>query len=148
MAVWTVSNALVAGVFFAFSTFVMGAMNQTPPQSAAQTMQAINVVILRSPFIGLFVLSAVLSIAMPVWAWRSHDRAFVPLLLSGVLYLGGIVAVTAICNVPLNDRLAATAPPGLAAYWPQYLQAWLPWNHVRTLAGALSLLPLIYTRST
>jgi hypothetical protein len=48
-----------------------------------------------------------------------------------------------ICNVPLNDKLAAVDPTSANAglTWANYLKTWTAWNHVRAvaaLAAALS----------
>ena len=45
--------------------------------------------------------------------------------------------MTAVVNVPLNDTLAAS---GDAATWSRFLADWVPWNHLRTIAGAGALL--------
>jgi uncharacterized membrane protein len=53
-----------------------------------------------------------------------------------VLYLTGSTVVTMVCNVPLNNVLAA-ADPGSAEgdrIWTRYLEVWTMWNHVRTVA--------------
>src|SRR5689334_24556174 len=49
---------LVAGIFFAFSNFVMPAIDRQPRSSAIATMQAINVVVLNRGFLALFVGTA------------------------------------------------------------------------------------------
>ena len=55
LAVVTASGAiLVAGVFFAFSTFVMGALGRLPPEQGIAAMQSINVVVLNPWFFGAF----------------------------------------------------------------------------------------------
>ncbi len=48
--------------------------------------------------------------------------------------------MTMVCNVPLNDRLAALRPdtPEAAAVWSNYLTLWTSWNHLRTVAPLLS----------
>jgi uncharacterized membrane protein len=43
-----------------------------------------------------------------------------------------------ICNVPLNDQLAAVEPAQEAALWSRYLDVWTAWNHVRTVAPIVS----------
>ena len=42
-----------------------------------------------------------------------------------------------IFNVPLNDALASVDPASGegAALWERYLDVWVKWNHVRTVAG-------------
>jgi uncharacterized membrane protein len=54
-----------------------------------------------------------------------------------MLYLGGTIAVTMLCNVPLNNRLARVEPESDegALLWQRYLSDWTAWNHVRTIAS-------------
>jgi len=140
----TLSNALVAGTFFAFSTFIMSAFAGSEPQSAARLMQSINVVIVKSPFIALFLLSALLSIALPIHALVTGNRANLPpLLISAAAYLLGVFVVTMAFNVPLNDQLDSTT-----SFWPRYLAAWMPWNHVRTLASIVATAALLWGNTT
>jgi uncharacterized membrane protein len=42
-----------------------------------------------------------------------------------------------ICNVPLNNRLAAVEPESAEGkvVWTHYLRVWTAWNHVRTAAS-------------
>jgi uncharacterized membrane protein len=44
---------LVAGVFFAFSAFVMQALAQPPPAQGIATMQAINITVINPWFMGV-----------------------------------------------------------------------------------------------
>lgn len=52
-------SGLIAGVFFAFSTFVMTALARRPPAEGMAAMQAINVAVLNPLFLGVFVGTAV-----------------------------------------------------------------------------------------
>lgn len=128
---------LMGGVYFAFSTFIMRAFATLDPAQAAASMNAINVVILRSPFMPLFWLTtlgaaALVLLALPDWQTTSGRLA----IASGVAYLVGMFVCTVAFNVPLNDQLAAAA--GDAAVWQRYLVEWTRWNHVRTIASALA----------
>lgn len=44
-----VGSALIGGAFFAFSSFVMGALGKLPPAQGVAAMQSINVVVIN-PF--------------------------------------------------------------------------------------------------
>ena len=69
-----------------------------------------------------------------------------PWLLAGSLfYLAGIIVVTMVFNVPLNDALAAVDPASAEAstLWVRYLNEWVMWNHVRTVAGIAALASFI-----
>ncbi len=132
----------VGGVFFAFSTFVMRALSQLPAAQGVAAMQRINVVVINPAFLGVFVGSAVLSLACTAFAWWAWGAAHAPwLLAAGLAYLVGCFGVTMAFNVPRNERLARldAASADAQHYWPVYVREWTRWNHVRTaasLAGA------------
>ena len=52
-------SALMAGTYFAFSTFIMPALNRLPQSQAIAAMQSINTTIVGSPFIPVFLGTAV-----------------------------------------------------------------------------------------
>lgn len=128
---------LVAGIFFAFSSFIMGALGRIPPEQGITAMQSINVVVINRSFFLAFFGTAVLCLALLAGAWFRWDTTGGKLLLLGsLLYLVGVVGVTMLGNVPLNNALAAVQPasPEGAALWAHYLDRWTFWNTVRTVA--------------
>jgi uncharacterized membrane protein len=135
---------LMAGVYFAFSAFIMTSLARIAPAAGIAAMNAINVEIVRSLFMPLFMgttLAAAVLAGLAVFRWSEPGSAV--LLAGGVLYVAGMFIVTAALNVPLNNALAAVDPSsaGGAALWTTYLRDWTLWNHVRTLASlAASLL--------
>lgn len=129
---------IVGGVFFAFSTFVMAALAQLPAAHGVAAMQRINVVVLNPVFLGVFVGTALLSVAAGVVAflpWSGARSAW--LVAAGALYVLGCFGVTMRFNVPRNERLARldAGAAEAAGYWPTYVREWLVWNHVRTAAS-------------
>ncbi|CAL9566304.1 DUF1772 domain-containing protein [Streptomyces sp. enrichment culture] len=132
-------TGLVAGVFFAFSAFVMKGLAALPAAQGVAAMRALNVTAVTKAFMLLFLGSAVLSavIAVVTAVVWPRDGA-VALLAGSVLYLGGSFGVTAAANVPRNEALARLGPGSAeaAAYWPGYVREWTRWNHVRTAASA------------
>ncbi len=132
---------LVAGVFFAFSTFVMRALGSLPPPHGIAAMQSVNVVVLNPWFLGLFLGTGVVCLllaATAVLGWSGPGSGLV--LAGAALYLIGTLGVTMACNVPRNDALAAVSPETIegAEVWTRYLSEWTTWNHVRTAAAALA----------
>ena len=130
---------LMAGLFFAFSAFVMEGLGRLPPAQGIAAMQSINVAVLNPVFLTVFVGTAVLGALLAVGAllgWGSGSALAV--IAGALLYIVGTFGVTMVFNVPLNDRLAA-APDSAegAALWRHYLVTWTVWNHVRT-SGALA----------
>ncbi len=55
-------SALVGGVFFAFSSFVMKALGRVPSSEGIAAMQSINVVVINPSFMGAFMGTALLSL--------------------------------------------------------------------------------------
>jgi uncharacterized membrane protein len=130
--------AVVGGIFFAFSSFIMNALARMPPAEGIGAMQSINVVVINPSFLGVFFGTGVLSLVAGGLAVASWGRSAAPFLLAGALvYLLGTILVTIAANVPLNDWLAArsAAEPGAVAVWEHYLARWTVWNHVRTAAS-------------
>ena len=109
-------------------------------------MQSVNVVVLNPVFLGTFFGTSALSLVLAVSAtmhW-AEPGAF-DLLAGSLLYLIGSILVTMICNVPLNDRLAAVKPESAEGktMWTHYLSVWTAWNHVRTVASLAAMASFI-----
>lgn len=130
--------ALIAGVFFAFSTFIMAALGRRPVAEAVAAMQAINVVVVRSGFMIVFVATAVVSALLAlIAALQWNDPRAVWWLSGAALYVLGTFGLTVVRNVPLNDRLAAVDPESAEStgVWSRYLGDWIWWNTMRTAAS-------------
>jgi len=130
--------ALIAGVFYAFSTFVMQALARRPAPEGIAAMQSINVVVLNRWFLVPFFGSALLGVATTVAAALEGSATQVIGALAGtVLYVIGTLWITVARNVPRNNALARLAPqePASAAYWARYVAEWTWWNHMRTAAA-------------
>lgn len=166
-----VGCALVGGVLFAFSTFVMAGLRSVAPEVGAAAMASINRHATRVPFGSLLLVTTGLVTVLGVLAATRLGDAGMPLVLAGaVVYLLGGIGVTAAVNVPLNDRLEtadaavststtdvvprsgggahdlrvhATSPTAERdQVWRVFLERWVAWNHVRTLACAVAALLL------
>jgi uncharacterized membrane protein len=137
--------ALMAGVFFAFSAFVMKALARLPAEQGVAAMQAINVAAVTFAFMVTLFGTAVACGALAVRALLAWEERFAPYLLAGAaLYLVGAILLTIVYHVPRNNALAKVEPHGAAAegHWGRYLPGWTAWNHVRaasSLAAAATL---------
>lgn len=136
-------SALIGGVFFAFSSFVMKALARVPSSEGIAAMQSINVVVINPSFLGVFLGTAVLSLSvfgLTLVRW-GHPSAMY-FLGGAVFYLVGTFLVTIFGNVPLNDQLAAVSSTDYATpdVWDHYLDRWTKWNHVRTVAAMVAAL--------
>ena len=136
-------SAVIGGVFFAFSSFVMKALARLPSPQGIAAMQSINVVVINRSFLGTFFGTALLSIGLAVLALTGSGQPGTMYFVSGaIFYVVGTFLVTIAGNVPLNDRLAAAdaTDPGAESLWENYLDRWTMWNHVRTLAAIIATL--------
>jgi uncharacterized membrane protein len=133
-----VGCGLLAGLYFAFSAFIMTSLGRIDQAAGVSAMNAINADIVRSLFMPLFLGTTLACAILAVLAcWRWQEPGAIAMLAGGVLYVAGMFAVTMAFNVPLNDALAAVDPSGSAAapLWARYLTDWTFWNHVRTVAS-------------
>lgn len=129
---------LIAGVFFAFSTFVMAALAQRPSAEGIAAMQAISITVINPWFMTAFLGTGAACLFLTATSLLKWHKPLAPYLLVGsLLYLIGSFGVTIAFNVPLNDALATVKPnsPEGAAFWANYLKNWTFWNHVRTIAA-------------
>lgn len=129
---------LIAGVFFAFSTFVMSALARLQPAQGIAAMQSINITVINPLFMVALFGTAAACIFLAISSllkWHQPGAAY--LLLGSLLYLIGTVLVTIVFNVPLNEALAKVKPDSTdgASLWANYLANWTIWNHVRTVAA-------------
>ncbi|ACI53434.1 DUF1772 domain-containing protein [Rhizobium acidisoli] len=143
-----IGSGLVAGIFFAFSTFIMTAFSRIPAEQGIAAMNSINVTIVRSPFMALFVPTAILCLviaALALMNWRGGASAL--MLAGAALYVFASFLSTIIFNVPMNDALekVTVGGPEAAALWATYLKDWTWWNHVRTVASLLASVAFVRT---
>ena len=129
---------LVAGVFFAFSTFVMPALKRLVPAHGIAAMQSINELAVTPAFMTALFGTAAACLGLVAWTVISSDGRTTALVLAGcALYIVGTIGVTIARNVPLNDRLAKLHPQGAdaAGRWDEYVAKWTAWNHLRAAAS-------------
>tara|TARA_R110002096_G_scaffold161007_1_gene327335 strand:+ start:2306 stop:2791 length:486 start_codon:yes stop_codon:yes gene_type:complete len=132
-----VGSALISGIFFAFSNFIMKALQRVPSPEGLLAMQTINVTVLNRGFLGVFMGTALICLILAVISIAEWDLARSPYLLGGaVAYIGGTWLVTVLGNVPLNNELAALDrdKPESQKAWADYLERWTRLNSQR--AGA------------
>lgn len=137
-------SALMAGMFFAFSSFMQESLEGTPVAQRISTMQSINVAVLNPSFLGTFFGTAIVCAGLLVCSVIGQDPGTGYRVAGCLLYVIGTFAVTAACNVPRNNALVEIDPEGEGAEvaWRDYASGWWRWNHVRAVAalGALGLL--------
>ena len=138
LSISAVGCGVMAGVYFAFSGFVMTALSRIDQGSGVAAMSSINTVIVRSLFMPLFFGTTAAALILAVAALtRWGTPGGLAMLAGGVLYVLGMFVVTMLLNVPLNNALETARASGAdaATTWARYLREWTMWNHVRTVAS-------------
>ena len=133
-----VGSGLIAGVFFAFSTFVMSGLRKAPAPAGIAAMQSMNREAPTPAFMlawfGATGICIVLGIvAITKWGSTAATLAVIAAILSLVPAI-----VTGAYHQPRNlafEHIDPTAPGSVEA-WRSYLAGWVPWNHVRTVSSA------------
>lgn len=131
-------SGLIAGVFFIFSNTIMASLAQLPVAQGIAAMQNINRIILNPLFFMAFLGTAVTTLLLAAnWLWHWQQPGSQTLLLGCLCYLVGVLLVTMIFNVPMNNMLKAVDPQTTqsAEMWATYLKNWTFWNHVRGAAS-------------
>jgi uncharacterized membrane protein len=131
---------VMAGVFFAFSAFVMKALDKLPAPRAVAAMQEINAAAPTPAFMAVLFGTALACGALIAWSflvWGEPSAVY--LLVGGGLYLICAIGLTIVYHVPRNEALARVDAHGAEAEsrWSSYVAGWTAWNHLR-FAGALA----------
>ncbi len=129
-----VGSALIGGIFFAFSNFIMKALARGSSTEGVAAMQSINVTVLNRWFLAAFSGTALICLVLAGVAIANWTLAASPYLLGGaVAYVAGTWLVTVVGNVPLNNELAGVEPgqPQAAEVWERYLDRWTRLNTKR-----------------
>jgi uncharacterized membrane protein len=133
---------LMAGVYFAFSAFIMTSLGRIAPEAGMAAMNATIVDIVKSPFIPVFMLTTLTAASLAVLGvvrWRESGSAL--MVTGGAIYILGMFVVTMAVNQPMNEALMGVDPasPQGLAYWSGYVTEWTMWNHVRTVASTIAM---------
>ena len=137
-AVTALGCGLNAGVFFAFSSFVMKALARLQPAQGIAAMQSINQMAVTPAFMMVLFGTAAAAAALAAWALVDWDGSLGPYLLAGgTSYLVGTIGLTIAYHVPRNHALATLQPQRAeaAGRWGRYVAEWTRWNHLRATAS-------------
>ena len=136
-------SAIIGGGFYVFSSFIMKALARIPAPQGISAMQSINVVVINRSFLGVFIGTAALCLALVAAAVKAWGQAWASwVLAAAIVYVVGTFLVTLFGNVPLNNRLAkvVAADRGGESVWRYYLERWTWLNTLRTAAAVSSTL--------
>jgi len=146
-----VAMGLMAGLFCAYAYSVMPGLARTDDRTLAVAMRSINRAILNGWFfagyVGAVVLTAVTGVLHLIDGAPTATVAWIAAAF--VLYVV-VLGITARINVPLNNRLDASADPArdpdFAAARAAFEAPWVRWNVVRTVTSTLAFACLVMAR--
>ena len=131
-----IGSGLVAGAFFAFSTFVMKALAKLPAPMGIAAMQSINVYAPNPLFMLALFGTAATSVAAAVIAIADWGEPYAIYTVIGAAVYLVTPVLTMVYHVPRNNALDRLEPndPGAVAHWERYVREWTSANHLRTIA--------------
>src|SRR5262245_8879045 len=132
---------LLGGLYFAFSTFIMGALGSIEQAHGISAMNSINSTILKSLFMPFFFGTTLVSLIFVIVGFlRWGEPGSMAMLAGGLIYVAGMFLCTMFFSVPLNNALARVDPVSAAAapLWARYLKDWTLWNHLRTISSTVA----------
>ena len=135
-----IGSGLMAGIYFAFSAFIMKSFGRMDTTHAITAMNAINETILRTWFMPLFFGTSIVSVLLSSFSIIHWNEIGTGLgLMAGIVYFVGMFICTVVFNVPLNNSLARANPGSDESrqIWSHYLKTWTSWNHLRTLSSLI-----------
>jgi uncharacterized membrane protein len=142
-----VGAGLTAGVFLAFSTFVMTGLGRAPAAVGVRAMQEINRAAPHPVFMLTLFGTALLAVGLATAAVGGRSPGWGLVVAGSAAYLVCVV-LTIAYHVPRNEALAPLDPagPGAAEVWRTYLSDWSRLNHLRTVSAATGSVLLLLSR--
>ncbi len=140
-----VGAGITAGVYFAFSTFIVTALRRLPPAQGITAMNAINKAAPNPLFMLALFGTGIVCVVLAISGLRHREEPAALWQLAGcALYIVSLL-VTLVYHIPHNEALMKLDPhsAGADATWSRFVTPWMAWNHVRTLAAAGGTLSLI-----
>ncbi|MEO7351494.1 MAG: anthrone oxygenase family protein [Marmoricola sp.] len=128
------TTGLMSGVYLAFSISVLPGLGRTDDVTFVAAMREMNRAILN-PVFGI-VFGGPLVLDVLAVATRLPDQTGIGWSVTALVLYVVTLAVTAVVNVPLNDRLDSTEPADAAR--TGFETRWVRWNVVRTLVCTAS----------
>jgi len=134
-----IGAGIAAGVYFAFSTLVIGGIRKLTSAQAISAMQAINKAAPANPLLMLVLFgTGIVCVLLLIAGFQHrHDPAAIWQIVGAALYLVSVLILVGY-HIPHNDALMKVDPnaAGANATWSHFITPWLVWNHLRTLAAA------------
>ena len=133
---------LTSGLLFIFAFAVNPGLARLSEEEYFRAMKYINIVILNPIFFLVFMGPL---ITMPILTYMSWNDSsmFILIPISTILYLLGVLLITTIKNVPLNNKLEKLNSTEFKGVFIWYRKPWNFWHNIRTFFSITSFILII-----
>lgn len=147
LAVTATFTALVAGLFYAWSVSITLGLARVSDTEYISVFQATNRAIVNPFFVTIFLGTQIL---LPVCAflfYRQSSQLWL-LLAATAVYTIGVIGVTFLGNIPLNNKLdkfdlQSATQTEIAQQRKEFEQPWNNLNTIRTISSTLAIILVI-----
>ena len=133
---------LTSGLLFIFAFAVNPGLARISEEEYFRAMKYINIVILNPIFFLVFMGPLITMPLLTYLSWNDSSM-FILIPISTILYLLGVLLITAIKNVPLNNKLEKLNSTEFKGVFIWYRKPWNFWHNIRTFFSIISFLMLI-----
>ena len=138
-------NALVAGLFFAFSVAVLPGLRDLDNRSFVTVFRGINRAMQKPVFLAVLFAAPIAAVAAAAIALIQGTELSATMIVVGALLSAATFMFTSSRNVPLNnmlERLPAKTESDARTARSRFEPLWSRWNAVRSLTGTASVVLL------
>lgn len=145
----TFLTGLLAGTFFTWNNAVTSGIGRLPDIAYLQAFQAMNRTILNPSFYLVFLGPVLFSLIAAFQHKGNSPLIFKLLITAAIIYFVGVLLVTMLGNVPLNELLNKTPLSEISLAEAKNLREKFegPWNQLhlfRTVLSALSFILMLF----
>ncbi|MBO3697942.1 DUF1772 domain-containing protein [Roseivirga sp. E12] len=154
LLITTLITGLSAGLFYAWQVSVIPGTRKISDLNYLESMQSINREILNPWFFIIFLGPLILMVISGIGLHRIDDsQSFAWVLIASLVYIIGTVGVTALGNVPMNNRLdiielSKLSIDQLQATRRSYEFQWNQYHLIRTAFSVISFSLLLWATKT
>ena len=141
----TTTTALIAGLLYGYSCSVNLGLGQLPDAEYISAMQSINRAI-QNPLFFISFMGTLLLLPLSTYLHYGQpiSTRFWLLLAATVVYIVGVIGVTALGNIPLNTllegfNLKSASAETMESERAKFEGAWNQFHSIRTVAAVVSL---------
>ncbi len=136
-------SGLTGGLMFGWAVSVLPGLRSVADSTYVSTMQNVNREIINPGFVIPFIITPfILAIASLVHFRTGQPRRGWILAAAGATYVIGVLGITGLGNVPLNDalddfELGTATVEAISARRHSYEDPWNRWHYLRTAASMI-----------